>query len=302
MYVDEFEAIWAAQRQHHPESLTDERRKLLSQAIFFQRPLRDQSDLIGDCGLEISQKRAAVWHPLAQRFRLLQEANNMRLVDGTGASRHLDQAERALVIRRLESGDMTLKDLRNLLGLRRTVQINLDSGGKKAAIGDRTAGKMRAVFQHHWDAMSADERMEAINDLASDLDGCVLLEKAKTKWGLNGVNAQEYSETALETGKYLSLSLSAIERLLPHLEQGSDVTTARMKEYPATFRTEIRDLLPKVDEIKDIRNPAVHRSLSEMRKVVNALIRRYGKPSEIHIELARELKSPRPEREKSGIE
>jgi CRISPR-associated endonuclease Csn1 len=161
---------------------------------------------------------------------------------------------------------------------------------------------MRAVFQHHWDAMSADERMEAINDLASDLDGCVLVEKAKTKWGLNGVNAQEYSETALETGKYLSLSLSAIERLLPHLEQGSDVTTARMKEYPATFRTEIRDLLPKVDEIKDIRNPAVHRSLSEMRKVVNALIRRYGKPSEIHIELARELKSPRPEREKSGIE
>jgi CRISPR-associated endonuclease Csn1 len=298
MYVDEFEAIWAAQRQHHPESLTDERRKLLSQAIFFQRPLRDQSDLIGDCGLEISQKRAAVWHPLAQRFRLLQEANNMRLVDGTGASRHLDQAERALVIRRLESGDMTLKDLRNLLGLRRTVQINLDSGGKKTVIGDRTAEKMRAVFQHHWDAMSADERTEAINDLASDMDGSVLAEKAKAKWGLNGLNAQEYSETALETGKYLSLSLSAIERLLPHLEQGSDVTTARMKEYPETFRTEIRDLLPKVDEIKDIRNPAVHRSLSELRKVVNALIRRYGKPSEIHIELARELKSPRPEREK----
>jgi len=34
-----------------------------------------------------------------------------------------------------------------------------------------------------------------------------------------------------------------------------------------------------------------------MRKVVNILVNRYGKPEEIHLELARELKSPRSERE-----
>jgi CRISPR-associated endonuclease Csn1 len=297
MYVHEFEAIWAAQREYHPELLNDERYKNLKQAIFFQRPLRDQSDLIGDCELETSEKRAPVWHPLAQRFRLLQEVNNMRLIDGTGTARALDQNERALVIARLEQRDMTLRELRKLLGLGRGVEVNLDRGGKKALIGDRTAEKMRAVFQHHWDSMTGPERMEAISDSAGDLDDHSLAEKAQRRWGLNELNAEEYSKTALETGKYLSFSLRAIERLLPHLEQGSDVTTARTKEYPETFRTEVRDLLPKVDDIKDIRNPAVHRSLSELRKVVNALIRRYGKPTEIHIELARELKSPRPERE-----
>jgi CRISPR-associated endonuclease Csn1 len=36
--------------------------------------------------------------------------------------------------------------------------------------------------------------------------------------------------------------------------------------------------------------------LTELRKVVNAIIREYGKPYEIRIELARDLKKPRKER------
>lgn len=296
MYLDEFDAVWSGQRVHHPSLMTDERQIQLKRAIFFQRPLRDQRDQIGDCDLEPTQKRAPVWHPLAQRLRLLQEVNHMRLVDGTGASRALDREERPLVIARLECGDMPLRELRKLLGLGRSVDINLDRGGKKALIGDRTAEKMREVFQHHWDAMTGDERLEAISDLAGDLDDRSLAEKASTRWGLNELNADRYPEVALETGKYLSLSLKAIGRLLPHLEQGCDIATARKREYPEVFRTEVRDLLPKVDDLKDIRNPAVRRSLSELRKVVNALIRRYGKPMEIHIELARELKAPAPER------
>ena len=45
-----------------------------------------------------------------------------------------------------------------------------------------------------------------------------------------------------------------------------------------------------------VRNPVVMRCLTELRKVVNAVLRKYGKPGEIHIELARELKKSREDR------
>ena len=42
-----------------------------------------------------------------------------------------------------------------------------------------------------------------------------------------------------------------------------------------------------------IANPTVHIGLNQVRKVVNALIRRYGQPTEIVVELARDLKQSR---------
>lgn len=54
------------------------------------------------------------------------------------------------------------------------------------------------------------------------------------------------------------------------------------------------DEIPVIDEIlsqleKTITNKSVVRTLVETRKVVNAIIHRYGKPVEIHMEMAREL-------------
>jgi CRISPR-associated endonuclease Csn1 len=46
------------------------------------------------------------------------------------------------------------------------------------------------------------------------------------------------------------------------------------------------------------RNPVVLRSLNQARKVVNAIIRRYGSPTAVHIEMARDLSRPFDERNK----
>lgn len=299
MYEHEFKLLWSAQAVHHPGLLTPERREALRSAMFSQRPLRDQSGLIGKCELEPREERAPVWHPLVQRFRMLQEVNHLRLRDASGMPRPLTGAERSIVLGRLEDGDLPLGDFKKLLGLKRGIEVNLDRGGKKALIGNRTAARLRSAFLHRWDSMTGAERLEAIEDLASDLGEESLKAKAMTRWGLNEMQAEVYSGLALEFGKYSAFSLKAIEKLLPHLEAGADITTARQKAYPAeTFATRVLPLLPPVqDEIKQLRNPAVARALTELRKVVNALVRKYGKPAEIHIELARELKSPKPERE-----
>jgi CRISPR-associated endonuclease Csn1 len=48
--------------------------------------------------------------------------------------------------------------------------------------------------------------------------------------------------------------------------------------------------LDRLELPPDLRNPIVQRSLYEVRKVVNAIIREYGKPGQIVIELARDVK------------
>ena len=46
-----------------------------------------------------------------------------------------------------------------------------------------------------------------------------------------------------------------------------------------------------------VRNPVVNRSINQTRKIVNAVIGKYGKPDYIHIELARDMKNSKKRRE-----
>lgn len=55
--------------------------------------------------------------------------------------------------------------------------------------------------------------------------------------------------------------------------------------------------IPKISK-DDIRNPVVYRALNQARKLVNAIVKQYGAPSSVHIELARDLNKPFDERRK----
>ena len=90
----------------------------------------------------------------------------------------------------------------------------------------------------------------------------------------------------LEDG-YASLSREAIRKVLPLMEAGVRFATAREKVYQGDAgRKQSFELLPPVLEaLQQLRNPVVCRALTELRKVVNALIRNYGKPSLIRVEL-----------------
>jgi CRISPR-associated endonuclease Csn1 len=52
------------------------------------------------------------------------------------------------------------------------------------------------------------------------------------------------------------------------------------------------------DDLDIPRNPVVLRALNQARKVVNAIVRRYGSPLAVHIEMARDLSRPLEERNK----
>ncbi|MDY4512740.1 MAG: type II CRISPR RNA-guided endonuclease Cas9 [Paludibacteraceae bacterium] len=105
---------------------------------------------------------------------------------------------------------------------------------------------------------------------------------------------------------YASLSSKAIKKILPHLISGEQYDVACVL---AGYKTHTKDSLTK-EEIKNkklkdklellprnsLRNPVVEKILNQMVNVVNSIIAEYGKPDEIRIELARELKKNADER------
>jgi len=123
--------------------------------------------------------------------------------------------------------------------------------------------------------------------------------------------------------KFSSLSLKALRRIVPLMEQGLryDEAVARIPEYghhsqrvgpdapkrlylPPFYESQ-REYRGKNDRVGSMklrndanipRNPVVLRALNQARKVVNALIREYGSPTAVHIEMARDLSRPLEER------
>ena len=107
---------------------------------------------------------------------------------------------------------------------------------------------------------------------------------------------------------YGSLSTKAMCKILPHLRKGLMYSEAcEQAGYKHSARSLTREeldqkilkdyleLLPK----NSLRNPVVEKILNQMINVVNQIIETYGKPDEIRIELARELKKSAKEREEA---
>ena len=105
---------------------------------------------------------------------------------------------------------------------------------------------------------------------------------------------------------YGNLSSRAIKKILPHMKSGLKYNEACEK---AGYRHSVKSLTKEEIEAKEykdhlenlpnhsLRNPVVEKILNQMVNVVNEVIDTYGKPDEIRIELARELKKSATERQ-----
>ena len=304
MYLDEFDALWNAQACHHSAILTDSLRAIIHRAIFYQRPLKSQKQLIGHCDLYPQRKRMAIGRNLAQEFRLLQGVNNLRVCSEDGSSRELTAEERTRVIGWLtERGDVTFAQLKQkkFLGLPKSARFNLEEGGEKRLCGHRTNAKLAPVFGDRWWTMSDDERDAVVDDVMSIQRPATLRKRGAQHWGLTLEQAEALAELTLEDAR-ASHCRAAVERLIPHLRAGRTYGEARRLEFPERFaaREPLAQLPPVCNALPDLRNPAVCRALTELRKLVNAIVRKLGKPARVRIELARELKKNRKRREEAA--
>lgn len=108
----------------------------------------------------------------------------------------------------------------------------------------------------------------------------------------------------LDADKFGNLSLKALRKILPYLEAGKKYSEACEAVYGShtssaqTQRAHLLNTNEVYEAVQDITSPVVKRSVSQTLKVLNAIIRKYGSPIAVNIELARDLSRPFDERKK----
>jgi CRISPR-associated endonuclease Csn1 len=302
MYAAEFEALVAAQRAQGLV-LDDRAVRRIRSALFHQRPLKSVRHFTGRCELESvdgkGPRRCPMADPLAQEYRYLQRLNDLRVVQPDRTVRALTEEERATIRSALAgSAEVTFAAMRRLLRLPRTVKFNLEEGGEKRLPGARTEAALAAAIGERWASESGAWREGIVRLLLAVDDDEVLERRLQDECGLPMEVAHEVAGIAIEPG-YLAFSRRALCKLLPIMREGMPFATARKQLYGDATPVPAADRLPPVREAFPLlRNPVVTRALTETRKVVNALLAEGHRPDIVRIELARDLKRNRMQRQR----
>lgn len=137
-----------------------------------------------------------------------------------------------------------------------------------------------------------------------------LIKLLQERYGFTEDQARELAKIDFTSAGYARKSHRAMRRLLPHLQAGKDYTAAcqaagyNHSNSVSKAENEARQLLQSIDlntvlPKNSLRNPVVEKVLSQMIHVVNKVLDAYGRPDEIVVELARELKQHAKAREET---
>lgn len=326
---DEFDRLWAAQARHYPELLSDDLRDEISTIIFHQRPLKtpevglclftDERRL--PSAHPLTQRRVLYETVNALRVTARGEPARALTLDERDALIHaLDNKKPGKAApRSAKSGpNMKLAALARVIKLRQGQSFTLDTANRDAIACD----PIRASLAHpdrfgpRWSSLDSDAQwdiIERIRAQQSDADHSALLDWLQQTHGLDEDHAIELARAPLPEG-YARLGLTATTRILEALKSEVipySTAVARCGWHHSDERTgEILDQLPyygalltrhvipgsynenddDVTRFGRITNPTVHIGLNQLRRLVNRIITTYGKPDEIVVEVARELK------------
>lgn len=304
MYAEEFEALWEAQQPHYADTLTRPLKVEIHQAIFFQRPLRTQRYLVGKCPCEPTRKRAAKATLLAQRLRILEEVNHLAVKNPvTRDYRPLTQAERSDLADALDrQKSMTWGAVRKVLGWNKPgarhdgETFNLEETKRERLTGNRTACDLRNALGARWESMTEDQRDELVTDLLTIEHADGFLRRMKEHWQFDDATAEALAGIELEPG-HARISLKTMRAIQPYLERGMKFRDACKAAGYSQGGPNPKAAADKLGAPPDVRHPVVQKALFEARKVVNAIVREYGKPAIIRVEMARDMKLSRRQKE-----
>ncbi len=284
MYKDELAQIWQTQQQYF--DLPGDFIEQIEKIIFYQRPLKLKKDRVGRCSLEPNHYRASIARLEVQRYRYLLDVNNLQYFERhTEQWRKLNSEQRdKLKIYFEHHSKITITALKKELGLDKPTKINLETKNLK---GNITACEIHAVIGEKWDNYSDEQQQQLFEDLFTIKKKSALKARLITHWDFDKQTAVKLCLIEFEPS-HSNLSLKAIKRLLPYLEQGLRYDEARIK-CGYDYEQQENENLNKLLAPPETSNPIVNKGLHELRRVANAIIRQYGKPDIVRLEMARDL-------------
>ena len=258
--------------------------------------------MMGKCTLVPEENRAAKASYSFQVFSLWQKINSLKIVSN-GESRCLTDNERKEIFNLAHSkADLRFSDIRKKLGLADNEHFNLLKYVKP--IEDVEKAGFNYLKAYH-------EIRKALNKVSKDrikYFSCEVLNEIGYIFtvyknddsiadALKKLELEKYDIDALMTLKNFSkfghISVKACNALIPFLEQGMQYNEA-CDAAGFNFRGhegEKSMFLPRYsEEIADLTNPVVKRSVLQTIRVINAIVREQNEsPVYINIELAREM-------------
>lgn len=324
MLESEFDAIMAAQRGYNPNILTDERIALLRNEIFFQRPLKTPKR--GKCTFIPSEERLPRTLPSVEERVAYEAVNNLRFGVGVRIDTKLTGEQRDKIVGLLLEGKIVkLTRLRKVSGAPADAHFQFAAGedkGLKDYVAE-SAKKLSAAdaFGAAWHDFSLQRKDEIVGRLIGDEDDDSVRDWLITTQGLSPEAARKVTTLSFRVGT-ASLGKTANDAVLEQLRSADVPTYSDAVKRAGEARGEIwhhsdldnpkpRDFLPYYAQVLErqvlpgsdapgdnpyeayhgkIANPTVHRCLRQLAKLTNALIRKYAKPTQVVIELARDLK------------
>lgn len=330
LYIDralieaEFDAIWAKQSAINSTLFNETARADLKDCLLHQRPLKPVKP--GRCTLLPEEERAPLALPSQQRFRIYQEVNNLRLLGDDFKEEPLTLPQRNLLVAELDAKNkLSFTQIKKLLKLGGAVQFNIEDPKRQELKGNTTNAILskKDLLGSRWLTMDETRQDALVTRLLTEENESYLIQWLQENMGIDEACAEALANVALPEG-YGSLSAKALARILPALQR--DVVTydkaviaAGFEHHSAISHAASGEILlelpyygeylqrhvgfgtgkpedPPEKRYGKIANPTVHIGLNQVRNVVNALIKRYGHPSEVIVEVARELKQSREQR------
>ncbi len=226
-----------------------------------------------------------------QRARL----RNILLVDFAGVKREKNGHVK-----------LTFAEIKKQLGLSRTTRFNLESEKRKEMDVDTTAFAFAEIGAgDFWQALSSDDQLDILAKINDDnIEDDDLVKYLMDKHALSEKQAEDIIKIPLEDDVG-NVSVKAIDKMLPYLEQGklyhaaaaaagynhSDKDIHVLESLP--YYGDLAALRPSLAEDKTgqyrAMNATVHIAMNQIRAVVNDLIAQYGKPYAISIEMGRDI-------------
>ncbi len=253
-------------------------------------------------------------HPLAQRYRILQEVNNLAVGPVGETKRVLTLEERQKVfLQLLDKKTVSFGGLRRLLKLPAEQIFNLESERRSKLDGDKTAWCLRHKerFAKTWAGFAPDRQAEIVERLLEEPDEEALVAWLMAETGVEEAHARTIADSPLPDS-HCRLGLRALKAVVPLMQAGKryhEAAEAAGYDHARLPTGEIRAHLPYYGEILQdhvvgsgdprdpaekrwgrLPNPTVHIGLNQLRRVVNALTKRHGPPSEVVVEMARDFK------------
>lgn len=326
---DELHTLFTRQRELGNPHASEALHAQVDELFWHQKPALSGEamlEMLGRCTFEKDEFRAAKRTWSAERFVWLTRLNNLRILHN-GKHRALTEAERQVAVnlpyiqktqpikyihlRKALDKAVGFPDEASFAGLSYRHDAKKDPENEK--LGEcKGWHELRKAFERagldsSWQRVSQDAALlDAIGTALSIYKTDDELRTELSKLGLS--DAETETLLPVSFSDFIQLSLKALRSILPHMETGMRYDEACKKAgyqhsqprgsgvrsllLPPLFREEVRTVGKSRKIVRVpilVRNPVVARSLNQARKVLNALIREYGSPTAVHIELGRDL-------------